>query len=64
VDYSNYYWHNEYRAVIDFMMNGQEDLHAWQDFLNQIQLQDQFRNENFAEIFPKYWSIISEYEQQ
>lgn len=64
VDYSNYYWHNEYRAVIDFMMNGQEDLLAWQDFLNQIQLQNQFRNENFAEIFPKYCSIISEYEQQ
>ncbi len=63
-DYSQYYWHNEYRAVIDFMMNGQENPDAWQDFLRQIDLQNKFRNENYQEIFPDYWRIISEYGQQ
>jgi MoaA/NifB/PqqE/SkfB family radical SAM enzyme len=62
-DTQGHYWSGEYQAIIDFMLTGQEDPVAWQDFLKQINLQNQFRNENYAEIFPEYWQIINDYEQ-
>ena len=46
------------------MMNADERVEEWPRFLEVINKHDQYRKENFAEVFPEFWALIDKYESQ
>lgn len=47
-------------AVVNYMLNTAQDTNALGEFIKTTNVHDEYRNERFNQIFPEYWSLLSE----
>lgn len=49
---------NQLPGIIGFIENGKYNPEYWANFLTNVRMQDHYRNENYAEIYPEFSKLI------